>query len=306
LCPPPDHPLFNVPEVERHFADLRDQEAMRKALAGCSVIFNASGAVSASGKGLSEIHLAGIQNTLQSAPAEATIVHTSSIVTIGATKDGTPLNENSPFHPENLRVDYVQAKRQAEQFAFDQARTGRVVLLANPGYLVGPDDFGRSLMGRFCRRFWSGRMPLAPPGGFNFVDVRDVAAGHILLAEKGSTGRFILGGANVSLIDFLWKLAETAQARPRFLLRLPGCLLSILAEFAEAGAWLKKSTAFPSRQDARTSRLFWYVDSSRALRELGYSCRPLDETLRDTWQWHMETNPLRCRGLARWWMRPAA
>src|SRR5438445_597853 len=82
-----------------------------------------------------------------------------------------------------VRIDYVQAKRAAEQLAFAAAARGRHVIVTNPGYLLGPEDHEHSVMGRFCLRFWKGRMPVAPPGGLSLADVRDVARGHLLAAE---------------------------------------------------------------------------------------------------------------------------
>jgi dihydroflavonol-4-reductase len=94
------------------------------------------------------------------------------------------------------------------------------VVVTNPGHLIGPDDFEPSVIGRFCIRFWKGRIPLASGGGLNVVDVRDVARGHLLAAEHGRAGhRYILGGENRTFRSFLAKLAAVAGMRPR---ALPG------------------------------------------------------------------------------------
>src|SRR5439155_20560421 len=115
-----------------------------------------------------------------------------------------------------LQVDYVRAKRAAEQAALNAARGGQDVVVVNPGYLLGPDDHEPSVMGRMCVRAWKGRLPLAAPGGYNLVDVRDVAVGHLLAAEHGQSGqRYILGGENLRIQDFLRRLATVAGLRPR-------------------------------------------------------------------------------------------
>src|SRR5947207_1382546 len=83
-------------------------------------------------------------------------------VCVGASRAPGPVDEESPFELEKLRVDYVHAKRAAERLALEGPRPA---VVTNPGYLLGPEDHERSVMGRLCARFWRGRVPLAPPGG---------------------------------------------------------------------------------------------------------------------------------------------
>src|SRR5437764_1356875 len=83
----------------------------------------------------------------------------------------------------------AHAKRTAEKIAIKAAIAGRDIVVVNPGYLVGPEDFEPSVMGKYCARVWKCKVTACTPGGFNLVDVRDVAAGHMLAAERGQTGR---------------------------------------------------------------------------------------------------------------------
>ena len=117
----------------------------------------------------------------------------------------------------------------------DAAASGRDVVVTNPGYLLGPEDHQRSVMGRFCKRYWKGRIPIAPPGGFNLVDVRDAARGHLLAAERGLTGRrYILGGENRTFPEFMALLAEVGGMSPRAIPSIPPWTMSALARFCEA------------------------------------------------------------------------
>jgi dihydroflavonol-4-reductase len=302
-----DHPLWQLP-VQRLHGDIRDPAALRLALSGCDFIFHAAGGVATSGPGASQmrdVHVNGTRAVLRSMSRFSRLVHISSVVVIGAGRCGEMIDEasRSTIHPSG--VDYVEAKRQAEEIALAAEHYDAVVV--NPGYLMGPEDYEQSAMGRFCRRFWKGRIPLTLPGGFNLVDVRDAAAGCLLAAEHGQTGRrYILGGTNVSFSALLEALAHAAGMKPRWLLRAPIQLLWPLALFAE---WLGKRIGrdpFPSRQELAISRLQWYYSSNRAERELGYRHRPLEETLRDAYAWHQGFELGTLRGLPRWWMRPAS
>lgn len=310
LPPRAAHPVHDLPSVELVEGDICDASTVSRAASGADVVFHAAGVVAVWGQALDamdRVHRLGTANVIAAVHATTRIVHTSSIVAVGGTRDGTTLNEDSPFKLDRLRVDYVITKRAAEQLALAAAANGRDVVVTNPGYLVGPDDPEGSVMGRLCQRFWRGRVPISPPGGYNLVDVRDVATGHLLAAEHGQSGRrYILGGENRAFAEFLQMLAEVAGWQPRALPTMPGWLMAILAEISEMRSRFTLKEPYPSRQGNQINRYTWFVDSGRARRELGYQARPLSETIRDTFQWYSGGDLGRLRGVNRWWLRPAA
>src|SRR5262249_14440377 len=145
--------------------------------------------------------------------------HTSSIVAVGASRTAEVLDEESPFNLAGVKLAYVQAKRAAEELALGSDRD---VVVVNPGYLIGPEDYEHSVIGKLCHRFARGQPPAAPPGGLNLVDVRDVAIGHLLAAERGTRGRrYILGCENLTYGDFMRTMADVAGMRPRWLPTIP-------------------------------------------------------------------------------------
>ena len=311
LALPPDagHPIHREARFGTYFGDVRDPVIVQRALQGCPVVFHTAGVVGAWRKLLEvmwSVHREGTANVLKFADADARIVHTSSLTTIGGTRGGEILTEESPFNREGTKIAYVQAKRAAENAALQAATEGRDVVVTNPGYLVGPEDYERSIMGRFCVRFWKGRIPLAPPGGFNLVDVRDVATGHLLAAERGQRGRrYLLGGENHRFPSFEKLLAQVAHYRPRGLPRVPWILLAAMAGFAELRSRLNGKEPYPSMGHVRLNRYCWFGSSQRASDELGYTARPLLDSLRDSFAWHNGHDPIRPRGLNRWWIRPS-
>ncbi|HEV3078915.1 MAG TPA: NAD-dependent epimerase/dehydratase family protein [Gemmataceae bacterium] len=312
LALPPDrsHPLLAQAQVDKQFGNVLDGPAVRQVLADCAVVFHTAGIVTVWGavaRQMHAIHADGTRTVLESASPGALVVHTSSIVTLGPSRMGELRDEESGGKSPDLAFDYMHAKRAAEAAALDAAGRGQRVLVTNPGYLVGPDDHLGSVMGRFCVRFWKGRIPFAPPGGFNLVDVRDAARGHLLAAEHGKPGqRYILGGENYRLRDFFVLLAHVAGMKPRGLPALPSWLFQALAGAAECHAWLTAKEPFPSAQQARLSRHCWFCRSTRAGRELGYEHRTIASSMRDTFAWYQARGRLHVRGLNRWWMRPRA
>jgi dihydroflavonol-4-reductase len=307
LPPRADHPLLRRPAVEWVQGDVRDPSAVRRAVAGCELVFHTAAVVAFSGpalRAMDAVGLEGTRNVLAAAGRAARVVHTSSVVAVGGSRNGEPLSEDSPFPNDTLALPYVRSKRAAEALALEA--TGRQdAVVVNPCFLVGPADHGPTDMGRLCLRLWKGRLPLALPGGINVVDVRDVARGHILAAERGRSGRrYILGGQDCTFRRLQADLAAAAGLRPRGLPRLPGFLVRPLAAAATALSWLQGKPPSLSLQHARLSRYYWFARSDRARRELGYQARPLAECLADTYRWFCSRKDLRPRRLNAWWMRP--
>jgi dihydroflavonol-4-reductase len=310
LPPPKGHPIVDQRDVACHFGDVRDAEFVRHVLAGCDVVFHTAGVVAVWGPKralMRSVNVDGTRLVLECAPEAARIVHTSSVVTVGASHGTDVLDEESPFDLARLKIDYVHAKRDSESLAFEAGARGRDVIVTNPGYMVGPEDYHRSVMGRFCKRFWKGRIPFAPPGGLNLVDVRDVAAAHLLAAEHGQPcRRYILGGENRSFSEFLALLAEAGGMSPRALPRVPWWTLASMAVLSEARSRFLKKEPYPSFQHVLLNRRQWFYTSARAEAELGYRSRPLLATLADTYRWYLSRGEIPVLGLNRWWLRPVA
>jgi dihydroflavonol-4-reductase len=147
--------------------------------------------------------------------------------------------------------------------------------------VIGPDDFSKSEFGTLCYRFWRGRIPFHFGGGNNFVDVRDVAMGHLLAAERGRPGeRYILGGVNRTLTSFFGDLARVA-GRAIFRMRLPRGVGSVVAMLADRGR-KKGRRSYLTASQARLLSLYFFYDCRKANRELGYQTRPFSETTRET------------------------
>jgi dihydroflavonol-4-reductase len=303
------HPIQAEPQVDLTWGDVRDPSAVRRALAGCDVVFHLAGAVAVWGAALSrvyDVHASGTANVLNAVDPGARVVVTSSVVTVGASRDRSPLVEESPFRLGRVKIDYVHAKRAAERIALEHAARGADVVVTNPGYLIGPEDHERSVMGRFCVRYWRGMIPVAPPGGVNLVDVRDAARGHLLAAERGQSGRrYILGGEDHTFAGFMGILAEVAGMRPRAIPVLPWWGYAALASAGECRAMVTRRHPYPAMQHARLNRYYWFYRSDRAADELGYTVRPVRDALADAFAWFSGFKTLRPTGAGRWWMRAA-
>lgn len=271
--------------VSCRIAPLDDLAALTSGCAGCEVVFHLAGAVDFSDdlETMRKVNVTGSLNVLRAAKQAGVrrFIHTSSIVAVGASRRPTLLDEDTPWNLGNMGVPYAITKREGE-LAVLNAGDGPEVVVVNPSCIVGPDDPGPSEFGSLCRRFWKGRVPIYFSGGNNFVDVRDVAAGHLLAARRGVAGqRYLLGGDNLTYGEFFALLAE-ASARRRWAIRLPGRLAPWIAAVERLVARRGKRPNLPPGQ-ARLMGLYLFFDCRRARQELGYAPRPVIQSLGDTY-----------------------
>jgi len=272
--------------------DLNDVAALTATFRDCDIVFHLAGAVDfeEDWPRFRQVNVEGTRQVLATARAAGVrrLIHTSSIVAVGASRQPRVLNEESSWNLAALRVPYATTKRQAEDLALAAAAQGMDVVAVNPASVLGPDDFSGSLFGTLCRRFWRGRIPFYFGGGNNFVDVRDVAMGHLLAAVRGRSGqRYILGGANLSYTAFFSNLAQRAP-RTIFRLRLPAALGQVAALVNDRLRSRMTGKSYLTPAQARLLSLFFYFDSSRARLELGYDPRSLNQSLADTYRFWMQ------------------
>jgi len=261
-------------DVEISSGDLRDAGSLARATSGIDVVYHCAADYRLSPDAADEIfasNVAGTDHLLRSA-AEAgvrRVVYTSSVGALGLASDGTPATEETPVDPATLIGAYKQSKHEAERVAREWASRGLPVVIVNPSTPVGERDAKPTPTGKMIVDFLTGKMPAYVDTGLNLVDVRDVAVGHLLAAERGRVGeRYILGNRNMSLKEILDTLASiTGLPSPE--VRLPHWV-----PLAAAGvqlAWSRVGGSEPSipLEGVRLSRHRMYFDSSKAIWELG-------------------------------------
>ena len=166
-----------------------------------------------------------------------------------------------------------------------RSRPALEVVVCCPTAFIGPPDYRRSPLGALVSDYLSRRLPAYVDGGFDFVDVRDVAAGVIGALERGApASTYLLGGHYVTIPELI-ELLEEESGVPRPRLVVPLGLVRPVAPVIEA--YYRVTGAAPrfTRNSLRLLSLGVTVDSARARRELGYAPRPIRETIADTVAW---------------------
>jgi dihydroflavonol-4-reductase len=212
--------------VQRVEGDLLDRESLRRGMAGCGWVFHVAALYSYWGHHWKEFYETNVEGTrcvLETGRHEGAerVVYTSSIAALGVHKDGSPATEDTPSTLADRIGPYQRSKFLAETVARDFARLGFPVIIVNPSSPVGIGDHKPTPTGQIAVDFLNGRIFGYVDTGLNLIDVEDVAAGHLLAAERGQVGeRYILGGENLSLKQILDLLAEISGRR-QVRLRIP-------------------------------------------------------------------------------------
>jgi dihydroflavonol-4-reductase len=277
-------------EVEPCRADVLDRTALRRAFRGCEVVFHCAGLVASRPAELVwQVNALGPRVAVEAAAAEGVrrVVVTSSVAGIGPAPADRPGTEADVYRGWGLGLTYPDAKHEGESEALAAgARLGVEVVVVNPSYVFGaPVDRSQpaDTSNRTIANYLQGRLPAVVDAQTNVVDVRDVAKGHLLAAERGRAGeRYVLGGHDVAWVDLLARVAALAGVRHPLVVLPP-----------EAGDAVRaaESLGLPSPAAAEGIVLMaqsWRYSSAKARRELGYRPRPLDRTLRDTIDWCAE------------------
>ena len=273
--------------------DLLDAAAVRAAAGGVDAVFHVAARYSlarARGEEVFRTNTEGTANVLRAAAdVGAPVVHCSSVATIGLPADGGPGTEDTPLPASQVIGAYKRSKVASERLALEAAAGGQRVVVVNPTAPVGPGDHVPTPTGRIITDFLAGRMPAYVDTGLNLVDVRDVAAGHRLALERGTSGRrYILGNQNMTLRQILHTLAALSGRRaPR--LRIPHSVAIAAAAVDEAveGRLLGREPLAPLDGALMARKRMW-VDGSRAVRELGLPQSPVRDALADAITWQRE------------------
>ncbi|CAE6517301.1 conserved hypothetical protein [Nitrosomonas nitrosa] len=184
---------------------------------------------------------------------------------------------------------YCRSKFLAEQAAFKAARDGLPVVIVSPTLPIGPGDRRITPPTQMILNFLNHKIPAYLDCRFNMVDVRDVAHGHILAAERGRPGeRYILGNENLTLGEFLLLIEEiTGLAMPK--LRIPHWIAMMVGACSEFVAdYITHKPPKAPLTGVRLAKRSMFFESDKAINELGFRQSPLRQALTDQIAWLVE------------------
>jgi len=262
--------------IEIVFADLRDEQAVRAAVADCDVVLHLAANPNLWTRDPDEFeqvnHL-GTRRVISAARAAGAsrIVHVSTESILSPSGYRGAITEETRTTLSDMIGDYCRSKWRAEQAAREAAMAGDPVIIVRPSVPVGPGDHKLGPLSRLIRDFCNGRIHAYLQGHLNLIDVRDVATGIWLAAERGETGRpYLLVNETWTILELMRYLSKlTGRSVPRW--RVPYPVALGFAHLEEAFCARLKSDRIPMATvtGVKLTRRSFHFDGHQSAAALG-------------------------------------
>ncbi len=282
-------------EVEICCGDVRDVSSLERFFAGtdgadtyvihCASIVALEPSYS---QAVHDVNITGTQNIVDQCVKHEVkkLVYVSSTSAIPEMPGSQPIVEVSRFDPAPIVGYYGKTKAAASQLVMDAVKQHDLdASIVFPTGIFGPYDYGFGLITSNIINIVQGRIPCGVAGTFNCADVRDLAAGVVSCCSKGRKGEgYIMGNQTVTMQDLFDAVAQASGCK-RVRLILPVGLAKSLATMAETAGKLTRKPTVLTRFTIYNLVRNNNFSSEKAIRELGYHCRPFSETIRDEVLW---------------------
>jgi len=292
--------IFDSLSLEHCTGDILDAEFVKEAFHNTDAVIHLAGIISIEGDPDGMVHKTntiGVMNVVNACQFQKVkkLIHFSSIHAFKLDiQVGGIIDESMPS-ADNTCMAYDHSKAAGEAFVIEAIRNGLDAYILHPTGVIGPHDYFNALSGIFLKKLFSGTLPALLNGGFDWVDVRDVciATGHILKLDENNTAniisrRYILSGHFATLKDIATRCSSISiKRKPRMVFS------KSLAKFGLPfiKMWAKISGSAPIYTLESINTLMdheVHFSHHKALLELDYHPRTLDETLQDCYQWYKE------------------
>ena len=291
----PDDPYAHLlPEKVRSIAgDVCDKDALASFFADAdsrTCVIHCAGIVSVAsrpGPKLYQVNVGGTWRILRQCIAHnvGKMIYVSSVHAIPEKPKGCLITEDCKFSPGLVDGDYAKSKATATDLVLDAAAQGLNASIIFPSGIIGPGDVQGGSFTSMAKSFLAGRLPFAVRGGYDFVDVRDVASGILGCAMNGKSGEgYILSGRYITIKEMLDIIGKAAGLHRRPLC-LPLGLAKLAAPYYEKRCIRKKKPLFFTPYSIAVLGSNGYFSHKKASGVLSYKPRPMEETLRDMTEW---------------------
>ena len=277
--------------AETATGDLRDPASIDKAMSGCDTVFHVAADYRLWVRDPEQMYRSNVEGTraiLEAARKNGVrrMVYTSSVATMGFTRNGNPADEDSPVALADMIGHYKRSKFMAEQIALEAGRSGMDVVVVNPTTPVGEQDIKPTPTGRIILDFLKRKFPAYVDTGLNLVDVTECARGHVAALERGKSGeRYILGGENLTLKQILDKLgAITGLSSPSVKLPYFFAFAAAAVDETITGRILHREPR-ATIDAVRMGRKKMFASSAKSERDLGWKLVAAENALRRAVEW---------------------
>ena len=286
-----DSDIFDGLACEKVKGDITDYDSLVTAFTDCEIVYHVAGCVEIKPGNedfVYKVNVTGTENVIRACKETGVkkLVYMGSVDTYVPLPDNEVMREVYTYDPDTLEGAYAKTKAEATAKVLAANGEGLETVVCQPSACMGPYDFKVSSVGSMIRMFSKGAFPITMTfGGYNFVDVRDVAKGTVAAGDKGGAGEvYILCNKSCTVDEFIRTLAKASGNKPpRF--KLGKRLIDMAAPVMEVYYKAADETPLFTRYAIRKLCSNCNFSYAKAQRELGYEPRPLEESLKDTIEW---------------------
>lgn len=219
--------------------------------------------------------------------AVSRLVYLSSVHAIPEPEDGSVIRETADFCADRVEGAYAKTKAIATGEVLEAGKKGMDVVVVHPSGILGPYDKGRNHIVQLLQMYLRRKLPAVVTGGFDFVDVRDVADGVIAASERGRRGEcYILSNRYYTMREMA-EYMRAASGRRFSIPCLPRSLVKAASKLFEWAGRLTHTRPIFTEYSLETLGMNGHFCHDKATRELGYNPRDMAETVKDTMNWLM-------------------
>lgn len=282
-----------LPEVEYQLGDITKPYTLNKfferAEGKLAVVIHCAGLVTIASKDQQvwNVNVDGTRNVVDLCEKYkiAKFIYVSSVHAIRESEAGQIIKEEKQFSASLVKGIYGKSKAEATAYVLKAAERGLNAMVVHPSGIIGAEDFSGGYMTEMIRAYLKGHFPCAVEGGYDFVDVRDVADGIVKCIEKGKAGEtYILSNEYITvkrMFDILSKIA--GKSRPHG--TIPLNIVRLAAPLCEKARKAIGGTLLVTPYSVYTLGSNGNFSHDKAENELGYTVRPIEETLADIVIW---------------------
>lgn len=192
--------------------------------------------------------------------------------------------EVSSFSADAVHGGYAKTKATASQLVMDEISNGLNAIIVHPSGIIGPYSNEHNHLVQLISNYMHGLLPVCVRGGYDFVDVRDVANGCLLALEKGKIGNCYILSNNYYKISYLLEIVRNLQGGKK-LISLPIKFAEIFAPIALLYSKKRNIRPLYTAYSLFTLKSKDRFSHDKASLELGYTTRPIEDTVKDTVEW---------------------
>ena len=287
--------------AELCFGDVCDRDSLREFFSNTGgramTVIHCAGIVSIASKYVQrvyDVNVTGTKNIVDLSVENGVekLIYISSVHAIPEKPKGQVMTEDCRFSPDAVTGLYAKTKAEATAYVLAAAERGLDAEVVFPSGIIGPFDKGKSHTNQLVEDYMTGRLTAAVRGGYDFVDVRDVAEGVVACAERGVSGEgYILSGGYHSVRELLDILHELT-GRPRVRTYLPVRFIVLMAPLCELYYSIRRKPPLFTSYSMYTLGSNSLFSNAKARSGLGFAPRDIRDTLRDTVAWMRDSGKL--------------